>query len=331
MLSGRRRLASRVALGRSALACAACLSISLAILMGLTGRCSAEAMLRIDMEGETALVKRQAVNPRTHVPEERVYLRQADRDVSTTTDTGTPYSLFVTGIHYKGAHGLGVRIDRERRPADVNQKSKIEINISRHDDDALDRKYHGYYILRNGMPHYLGFAFLMDRELYETPSKWLLHFQVWQCCTDAQPPLALQVLPQRLASESVRFVLMKRTDQYLDRKPTSDNGERVPFLDGKSYIDLEKGQWHQFIFMMRPLPAEVKPASAPTIAMWVDGRMVLQHFGIWGYSLQSERNLRNGYAVKIGVYRAAQNTMQQFYFDTIRWGNSFSSVNPDQP
>jgi hypothetical protein len=311
---------------------AACLGLSLVAVLISIFPSIAEPMLAIDMEGETTIVTRPAINPATHMPEQRTYLRQVDREISTTTDTGTQYSIYRSGVHYKGDFGLGFRVEREHRPADISQKSKIEINISRHDDNRLDQKYDGQYVLRNDTSHYLGFAFLMDRKLYESPTKWLLHFQVWQCCGNTQPPLALQALPQPRESEKVRFVLMKRTDAHLNNAPTSDNGERLIFLDGKSFIDLEKGKWYRLVFMVHPTPVfrENEKANIATVTLWVNGRLALQHFGPWGYTLQRSHKIQNTYAVKIGLYRSAQDTMQQFYFDTIRWGNSFASVNPDQ-
>jgi hypothetical protein len=239
--------------------------------------------------------------------------------------------------HYKGQYSLGFRIEREQRPSGVSEKSKIEINVSRHDDDRLNQRYGGRYILTNASAGFLGFALKLDEHQYEPPTRWLLHVQVWQCCSnETQPPLTFQVLPNaKTGADDIRFVVLKRNDAYLDRGMRSDNGERLPFADGKDFVDLHKGEWHRFIFLLKPNPEMSRSGqtneNTGLVELWIDGQFALRHRGAWGYTPNPGRGITGRYAVKLGVYRAAQNTLQKFFIDNIRWGSTFESANPDNP
>jgi hypothetical protein len=283
-------------------------------------------MLAIDMEGETAIERQQRAGA------ERVVLHQKDRDISTTWDPGTPYEFYPTEKSYSGKLALGFRVNREHRPAGANEKSKFEINISRHDDDRLNQIFGGQYILDDSRERFLGFAFRMD-ETYEQPVRWLLHMQIWQCCSNGtQPPLTFQALPQASAdNETIHFILLKRTDANLRNPPRSDNGERLRFEDGKDFVALKKGQWYRLVFGLKPKPQADSDANTGILSLWINGQPVLKHLGPWGYTPRASEDIVNAYAVKVGVYRAAQDTMQQFAIDAIRWATTFEAADPDHP
>jgi hypothetical protein len=309
--------------------------LALVVLSCIPSSTSAQPMLSIDMEGETTIATRSLKSPTTGSVEKRIFLHQADRDISTTEDIGTAYSLYRSNAHYKGQFSLGFRVERESRPPGVSEKSKIEVNVSRHDDYDLDRRFAGKYILRNGSERFLGFAFRMDDQ-YEAPTRWLLHVQIWQCCsTEAQPPLTFQALPNvKPAVDTIRFVLMKRNDQHIQGGGRSDNGERLLFVDGKDFIDLRKSEWYRLIFLLQPASGSDSAridSKIGRVALWINGRLALRHLGAWGYAPQPKRGINDTYAVKVGIYRAAQNAAQQFSVDTIRWGTTFEAGDPDNP
>ena len=291
-----------------------------------------QRMLAIDLEGDTT-IERAPVKDKERTCGERIVLHQQDRNITTACDVGTPYSLYITRNAYKGQFAIGLGVDREHRPNSVSEKSKFEINVSRHDDLLLDRRFSGHYILRAGSARFLGFAFYMDPS-YEQPIRWLLHMQVWQCCSnDTQPPFAFQVLPNAtLGSGSIRFVAIKRTDAHLGNPPTSDNGERLVFQDGKDFIDLVKGRWYRFVFALQPNPqASDDSSTTGRLSLWIDGQLALQHIGAWSYTPRPQANVQSTFAVKVGIYRAAQATSQQIAMDVIRWGTSAAAVDPDLP
>jgi hypothetical protein len=287
---------------------------------------AAQPMLAIDMEGETSI---------EHVrtgETERVVLLQDDRRISTTWDVGTRFSVYRTQVSYRGDYALGFLMEREQRAAGQSEKSKFEINVARHDEDKLNRRFGGNYVLDEGRERFLGFAFRMD-DSYEQPVRWLLHMQVWQCCSlSTQPPLVFQVLPNASSdNETIKFIVLKRTDAHLHNPPRSDNGERLTFVDGSDVLELKKGRWYRLVFGLKPKAQADERSDTGSLSLSVDGRMVLRHRGLWGYTTLSGEGIANTYAVKIGAYRAAQNTAQKFEIDAIRWATTFEAADPDQP
>jgi hypothetical protein len=280
----------------------------------------------IEMDGPASTLlpadpKRPMVGP-------TIIEKRAAKSISTTVDLGTKYAIWRTTESYEGGHGLALRIDRELRSPSEPTKSKIEINVARHDDSDLDAASKQRFILRNGVERFLGFAFKLDRDGYETPSRWVLHFQVWQCCSLLQPPLVLQAIPAPLSSahdDPVQFVVLKRTDGNLGKEPTWDNGDKLRLLDGNDTFGLQRGRWYRFIFRLMP-----GTHSAAAVSMWLDGKLLLEHRGPWGYSPLTEASRQDTYAVKLGIYRHAQNRAHQIYLDSIRWGLSREDVDPDK-
>jgi hypothetical protein len=280
------------------------------------------------IDGGTSAIER---DPRSN----RVVLHQKDRNISTTVDPGTAFAIWRAPVAFGGDSAIAMKIDPEFRLKQESEKSKIEINISRHDDKSLDARYGARYILRNGSSNYLGFAFMMDDRAYDAPIRWVLHFQVWQCCsTRTLPPLALQVLPgQDQAAKSLQFVLMKRTDNDAAVVNfTSQTGVRLPFLDRRDHVSLERGVWHRLIFHLvpSPTPAPQSATEQGKVELWINGRRALSYTGAWGYTSAAAAEVSSTYAVKLGIYRAAQRARQQVYFDDIRWGPTLESVDPDQ-
>jgi hypothetical protein len=276
--------------------------------------------------------ERDGKNPRTGAHERRPYFQQQDREVRTTQDTGTKFAIWASGEHYSAGRGIGMKIDAERRPQGSDMKSKIELDVSHPNDAALDRKYSGRYILRNGGEVYLGFAIRLDPEMYQAPLGWVIHFQVWHCCGNDPPPLSLRAIPaQSAGGNSIRFTLLKRDDSFLSEERARDPGNPIPFLSGEQYIVLRKGQWYFVVLRLRPSPGSrqadgTMKSKDGLIDMWLDGEPVLHYRGAWGYSPARESRMRDTYAVKLGIYRRAQDRTQTIYLDDIRWGLSYEAV-----
>lgn len=232
--------------------------------------------------------------------------------ITTTYDSHTAFRIWRSEEAFRGHFGIGLRIDKEDRQD--SPKSKIEINVSRHDDRSG--------VLTNGEERYLGFALKLDSTDYESPFRWVLLFQVWQCCA-FQPPLALQGIPSKDPSAPLRFSFVRRTDANTANQQTSDNGKRTTLINGQDTFTLERGRWYRFVLRLKPGPKQNSGFD-----VWLDGIHLAQHFGTWGYT--PRKNITDKYAVKLGIYRHAQPTSQQIYLDSIRWGLSRDDVDPDR-
>jgi hypothetical protein len=283
---------------------------------------AAEPLRQIEMDEPTSALlpadpKRPTVGP-------RIIERETAKPITTTVDLGTKYGMWRTTDSFKG-NGLVLRIDRERRAPGEAAKSKIEINVARHDDFDLDAAAGQRFLLRNGTERYVGFALKLDPKFYEAPRRWVLHFQAWQCCGRGSPPLSLRTVPARPFNPlaPISFALIRRTDADLESTPNT--GEPLRFIDGSHRIGLQRGRWYRIVFRLRP---GLDPAAG--VSMWVDGVLVLDYRGRWGYSPDVRARVRDTYSVKLGIYRHAHDAMQQVELDSIRWGLSREEVDPDR-
>ena len=116
---------------------------------------------------------------------------------------------------------------------------------------------------------------------------------------------------------------MKRTDKDRLHPTTHATGEALKFLDHTDKIGLQTGRWYRFVFRLAP---GVGPSSG--VSMWLNGAPALINEGPWGYSPPS-LSATPTYAVKLGIYRAAQDASQEITLDSIRWGLSRFDVDPD--
>lgn len=296
----------------------------------------AQIMRSLDMDSSSIRIGEPSERLLQHGVGPQIIDGENNRPFTTTIDRGTQYHIFVSDEHYTGTKSVGLQIDRENRPPGAPQKSKVEINIVRNDDSDLDNAVGGHFILKNGRGAFLGFAIKMDRTLYETPERWVLHFQVYQCCgvgrdgkaLAIQPPLALIVEPNKVNAPNtpLDFVLMKRDDTFARNAPTHDNGERVALRTGEDHFSLDRDRWYNFIFYLKPDPgapsAGHMQSSSGQIDMWLNGQHLVHHIGAWGYSQTVMGGVENNYAIKLGIYRAAQNRSQRIYLDDIWWSPS---------
>ncbi len=241
------------------------------------------------------------------------------KPISTTFDHGTQYHV---GVASDDPGALMFEIDREQRAASESPKSKIELNVVRNDDDDS-------LILKNHQGHYLSFDFKMDEKDYETPDRWVLHVQFYQCCAPAiadpakrpQPPLVFMVDPQSPSTnDTINFTMRARDDTYAHNIATYNNGVVLPFIDGKDTIALKRGTWYNLIFYVKPdplSPAEAKPDGQ--VDLWVNKKHVLHYIGNWGYGPTVFNPPTGNYGVKLGIYRQTQNTEQKIYYRSIKW------------
>lgn len=266
----------------------------------------------------------------------RIVIGRSVPPITTSVDVNTPFNLWLSEEHFgEEGHSLGMSIERESSVERAGKKSKIEINLVRHDEYSTDEFYDNKFILKDGFGLYLGFAFKLGAD-YESPNRWVLHFQVWESSgvarPNVQPPLALVVDPTRSGDKRyVWMMLIKRNDIFSENPPKYDNGQKLLFLDGSEFVKMERDKWYSIVFFLKPnsdiLSAPHDKLGSGAVSMWINGLEVLNHSGPWGYSSKVLSSPRN-YSIKLGIYRAAQNTSQVVYFDSIRWGTSFEAVNP---
>jgi hypothetical protein len=204
-----------------------------------------------------------------------------------------------------------------------NQSSKIELNLVRGDSERADN-----FLLQNGQSRLLSFSFWKNEE-YQNPSRWALHFQVWQRAP-LQPPLAMVAIPNSKPDEgSTKYMIIVRNDEDVDKPKVWDNGTVLRFLNGHEYFSLQKNRWYRFTFILSPRPKNILGDGSGVVAMWIDGKKILDYQGNWGYSRNASDSL--GYFIKLGIYRASQSRMQSVMFDNLVWGPWSGQLGTDEP
>lgn len=247
--------------------------------------------------------------------------------ISTTFDKGTPYSLKIEKLGPdRGSLAFAIG---SQPPAEAGQseKSKIEINVIRQDDiRSADGFKHS--MMQNYERSVLTFKIKFDPS-YEVPTRWVAHFQVFQCCgfepknpiVRMQPPLIWVVEPNCGDDVHICTNVMIRNREFITASARYDNGIKLQPIDGSQNFGFTKGQWYQISFDMRPNPdvdGSERGQKAGYIGLTVDGKLAGEYRGAWGYGadlLQSNQ----GYALKVGIYRAAQPRKQEIQVRDIFW------------
>lgn len=233
----------------------------------------------------------------------------------TTIDTGTEYDIpWITEEGYEWDRALWMNIFSD---ANTWVKDKIEYNLRLHygndDHPRVDE----------AAPKYVWFAIKPDELLYETPKRWVLHFQAWQCCAWFQPPLAMMIEPNPDHTAPIEYFIVTRNDTHIWSK-TYDNGEII-FRD-----TLPRGEWSEIIFRMVPSP--ITDDRIWQVAIRVNDELKKDwRWDRWFTPITKEESwgeieVREDMALKIGHYRARQATRQTVYFDNIRYGTTAASV-----
>ena len=242
------------------------------------------------------------------------------REPLSTAATASPSRVWIShSDSTSGCCALAMSMGPE---AAVNKPSKVEMNVAR--GDATEEPD---LLLQDGRPHIISFDF-KETNQYQNASQWVLHFQVWQRAP-FQPPLAMVAIPgQQPNAPGTNYVLITRTDQNLPKPRVWNNGNILPLENGHRFFTLMKGRWYKLELMLLPHPAGLHDGRTGRIVMWIDGTQVADYHGDWGYRhLPSDTP---GYFVKLGIYRAGQESTQTVLFDNIVWRSSPRPNEEDQ-
>jgi hypothetical protein len=246
-------------------------------------------------------VIRGSEQPRLHGP---------TRSFDFTVDTGTQYDVWLDAKNAAASQrSLALKIYSD---SDEGVKDKIELNVVKHNQPER------LTIGDNGA-RYLSFDFMLDPE-YEAPRAWVIHVQAWQCC-GKPPPFAIRVAPKAHVRSEVEFRFLVRDDVTERTNPRSEGREI-------HRMTVPRGRWNNMAIFMQPSVGD--DGRDGRLIVWYNRAQTLDYRGSWGY--RSEQLTRQGramsphMAVKIGIYRKRQATMQTIFVDNVRFGSTYESV-----
>ncbi len=177
---------------------------------------------------------------------------------------------------------------------------------------------------------YHGFAMKIDPGFYALPASGELLFEQWWQGSPFHPPVALVVLNQRDslakgwrdASPKGNFALVLRDDEH---NADEDMPGRARYFNLGPVVT---GQWLHWVLQVKPSPVENKG----TVRVTVNGRELLNLQSIKvGFDPANPRYGRHRPANKIStvsvcLYRLNGQNFQRFYFDEIRFADSFEDA-----
>jgi hypothetical protein len=227
-----------------------------------------------------------------------------------TVDVGTEYQVWLDDKNAaSGRRSLALKIYSKKNE---NVKDKIELNIVKHTDDGK--------LTLGSSPRFVSFNFMLDPS-YEAPRQWLIHFQAWQCCALLPPPFAIRVAPKKDVRGEVEFRFVVRDDK-LHQSDERSEGVEV------HRMTVPRGKWQTMVLELAPSAKAL--GKQGRIVAWYNGNEVLNYKGDWGYEPQTKSSaagtVQPDMALKIGIYRPRQTTVQTIYFDNVRYGPTYKSV-----
>ena len=213
---------------------------------------------------------------------------------------------------FTGTDSLAVKIPAsDSNPLNVGDKS--EYTFVRITDD---------FVLKFGETRYFSFAMRLGGDSsspFDTPDKWLLISQIWQVAAPAQPPIAVYIVPN---SNPLQIRVYVRDDDDL---PYNDweNGTQV--YEGT----INKRQWYEITYKL--VPSYKGHSGTGQISMWIDGDLLFDYIGDWGYKPESEggvAGVENKILCKAGLYRRQQEKTQVMFIDDIKYADSSPFLDP---
>lgn len=178
---------------------------------------------------------------------------------------------------------------------------------------------------------YHGFAMKIDPGFYALPTEGHLLFEQWWQGSPFHPPVALVIVNQREskanswpdAGPKGNFALVLRDDEHNADEQTP--GHPKLFNLGP----VTTGQWLRWVLQVRPSAVEAKGA----VRVVLNGKELLNLQNIKvGYDsanpqYHSHKPANKIATVNVCLYRLNGQNFQRFYFDEIRFADSFEDAN----
>jgi len=230
-------------------------------------------------------------------------------------DIGTDFDVWLDprvppGSEGAHARSLGFKITADE---DINVKDKIMLS------PVLHSSAHRIDLGGGDTQRYFSFDFMLD-PAYEVPRGWLVHMQVWQCCT-GHPPFTVHVTPGRDKRGPVEFAF----DVTDDAQEAAHYG--IPAIIYR--MGVQRGVWNRMAFRLNP---QADGSGAPgDITMWLNGAQKFDYHGFWAFQPGhadpvTHVPFTSRVGIDLGIYRRRQPSTQIIYFDNIRYGRSLADV-----
>jgi hypothetical protein len=228
------------------------------------------------------------------------------------SDIGTDFNVWLDKRVPPGSEGAHNRSLAFRITAaeDINVKDKIMLS------PVLHSAAHRIELGGRDSVHDFSFDFMLD-PAYEVPRFWLVHMQVWQCCT-GHPPFTLHVTPGQDPHGPVELAF-----------GVTDDAQEAAHYGTFSTIyrmTVQRGVWNRMAFRLNPQP-DGSPVPG-SVTMWFNGVEKFDYHGFWGFQPGhadpvTHQPFTSHLGIDVGIYRRRQTGTQIIYFDNIVYGRSW--------
>lgn len=212
---------------------------------------------------------------------------------------GSPTKPFVvTSDSFAGAAALGYQT-----PTDLSgSKERIEHYLCLYNDPAgvnfTNARYIGYAVKLVDA----GGGFLSS----------VIFTQGWQG-SPWGPPVMLKITGGSASPYPLRLNI---------RNMTTGPDSTTPDLNIWSG-SLSSGIWHTVVLYIKP-----RLDNSGEVTLWLDGVQKVDWIGQLGYDPAQVSGALNGLDCKYGIYQVSTNNTKTFYFDEVRYGDTYASVDP---
>ena len=276
------------------------------------GSCAvARGALYRTITGETGGTTQATVNPDGSLSESAVNYAAIFKP--TTPPPSYVHLPWVdTTRSYNGHNSIGFQIDPTPAPA-IHETDKAQLRVS-HAGDSSDLEF--------GNKRYLGFAIDIPSATFQPPTQGAVQVAQWWQGSPYTPPLSVTITggTPSAAKYEVRVY----------NNATLGNPSSVPLVLGTGTIPLDT--WTPFVVM-----SIMDYSGQGQVKLWQDGTQLIGWTGAVGYDPTTipynnppagTANPNAAFDVFIGPYREQQSTRQQFFYDEVRWADTFAQATP---
>ena len=217
-----------------------------------------------------------------------------------------------TSHAYRGQKSIGFEIDPTPSPV-ATDTDKTQIRIS-HAGDSSDLVFDN--------TRYLGFAVDIPSANFQGPTKGAVQLAQWWQGSPYTPPLSVTITGSTATAADYEVRVYNNS--------TLGNPSSVPIILGTGSIPLDT--WTNFTVM-----SIMDYTGGGQVKLWQNGSQLVNWTGTVGYDPGTipyknppagTDNPNSAFDVFFGPYREQQSTTQEFFFDEIRWADTFADAQP---